>query len=49
MCIENFLFFFLCKTEQPIWDMELQEKEEEKDEKHKRKMFRVNLTIKGIY
>ena len=29
--------------------MELQEKEEEKDEKHIRKLFRKNPDIKGVY
>ena len=29
-------------------DMELQEKEEQKDEKHIRKLFKKNLKIKGV-
>ena len=29
--------------------MELQEKEEEKDEKHIQKLFRKNPNIKGVY
>ena len=28
--------FTLCKAEQPLWGMELQEKEEGKDEKHRK-------------
>ena len=38
--------FTQCKAEQPLWGMELQEKEEEKDEKHSGKLFRKNLQIK---
>ena len=38
-----------CKAEQPLPRMRLQEKKEEKDEKHTRKLFRKNLQIKGVF
>lgn len=42
--------FIACKTKQSLQDMELelQEKEEEKDEKHIEKLFRKNLKEKGV-
>ena len=43
--------FIACKTKQSLQDMELelQEKEEEKDEKHIEKLFRKSPSIKGVY
>ena len=40
------LEFFLCKAEQPLQDMKLQEKE--KDEKHIWKLFQKNLKLKVL-
>ena len=41
--------FIPCKAEQPLQGMELQEKEEEKDEKDMGKLFRKNPKKKGVY
>ena len=50
----DFLFlsyfgFIRCKSEQPLLDMVLHEKEEEKDEKYIGKLFRKSLVIKETY
>ena len=37
------------KAEEPIRDMELQEKEEKKIKSKQEKLFRRNLTIKSVY
>ena len=50
----HFWSFFLklgftpCKAEQSLWDMDLQEKEEKKGERHVGKLFRKNLQIKDV-
>ena len=37
-----------CKTEQPLQDIELQEKQKEKDQRHIEKLFRKNPKLKGF-
>ena len=45
--MNDFLHFLhSCKAKQPLRGMDLQEKEEKKDEKHTGKLFRKNLQIK---
>ena len=48
----NFLFklrFIPCKAAQPLRDMVMQEKEEEKDENDPGKLIRKILKKKGVY
>ena len=48
--ISNYVFqklgFFLCKAEQSLWGMDLQE---EKDQNNTEKLFRKTLKKKGVY
>ena len=47
---QNLLFFCtLCKSEQPLQCLVLQENEEENDQKHLGELFRKNPKIKGVY
>ena len=43
------LGFTSCKAEQPLQDMELQEKEEKKDQKNIGELFRKNPKINCVY